>query len=378
MSLGGNTNYNLAEHPDRVAQLNASVILGASRETEAATTRLDTRLTEQFLRGDLHQNEFLDFLTLSQSLKDERDAWSGQLSSTRTDTLQGVGTTTSANLILGHGIQQTSTAQAAWSHSLSERQSVNGSATFTHTGYSANLVTAQNYDQVSLGGGWQYALDERDQLTAQASHADFHVLNKSQRSFIDNLQVGATRELDETQSLIANVGASRTRQEVRQSILVCPTDVALCDAGLVQAIPVQVRNSGHDWGVLYDLEWTAGWTPTTRSSTKAQRSVDPSGIGLASRSTLFAAGLDHDWSERWHGGVNLTRSSSSLAGLTTAQQATLLTLDAHLSVALTPRWSLGSSIDLKKSDSPLDGVRAHGASFLVTLHYDGQRLEAHH
>jgi len=378
MAIGGNSNYSLAEHAAATGQASASVILGASRQTEAATTRLDTRLTEQLLRGDLRQDEFLDQLTLSQTLKTERDTWSGQLGSTRTDTLQGVGTSTSANLILGHGIQQTTNAQASWVHSLTERQSVNASVSFTHAAYSANLVSAQNYDEVSLGSGWQYLLDERDIVTVQASHGDDHVLDRTQRSFIDNLDVGVTRNLDETQTLVANVGASRSRQEVRQGILVCPADVALCAAGLLQPVVEQVRASTGRWGLLYDLEWSAGWTPTTRSVAHAQRSVDPSGIGLTSRSTLFSAGLDHDWSERWHGGVNLTRSGSNLSGLTSAQQATLLTLDGHFSVALTSRWSLSSSIELQKSDSPINGVHAHAASFLVTLHYDGQHLEAHH
>ena len=373
VSSAANDNYGLAfDRRDRVGLVSMTGGLVASRETETLATRLNANLVGLFLRGDLHQDEWRDSLSLSHTLKGPVDTFAFDAKTARDETRQAPASSADV-LIGGGGLQRDVTGDASWEHRLTERLSTTGALAIARKRYSATLLGAHDYQDGSGSASLRWLLDERDSVNASVTHQDYRTLDNGVRSMTDSLDLGGSRALSETSHAAVSVGAYRSRSSVVQPVLACAGNAASC------ATPIVVAQVGHvaRWGAQYDASYDGSLTELTRLSASAARHQDPSGAGVTVLSDTLRLGLDHACSETLTSALSYTRSSSRYQGLTGGQASRLQTLTASMSKQLSPQLSLRATADHKRSAQAFDGLHAHSTSIAITLRYEWQRLEAH-
>ncbi len=375
LTSGANDNYGLAfDRRNRVGWASMTGGLVASRETENSATRLDASLVGLLLRGDLHQNEWQDSLSLSHTLTGPVDTFAFDAKTARDETLQAPAT--SADLLIGRGLQVNASGDASWDRQLTERLGASTTLAIVRTRYSASLAGARDYQNGSGSMSLRYLLDERGGVTASIAHQDYRTLDDQVRSMTDSLTVGGNRALSETANAAVTIGAYRSRSGVRQVVLACPGNAPTC-AGVA---PVVVEQVGHvaRWGVQYNASFDDQFYELTRFSAAASRQQDPSGAGVTVLGDTLRAGIDHAYSETLKASLSYTRSSSRYQGIAGGQESRLQTLGALVNKSLSPQLTLRASADYKRSTLAFDGLRAHSLGFSVTLRYEWQRVEAHH
>ncbi len=373
LSSAANDNYGLAfDRRNRVGLVSMTGGLVASRETETMATRLNANLVGLLLRGDLHRNEWQDSLTLSHTLKGPVDTFSFDAKMARDETLQTP--LSSADLLIGRGLQRDTTGDASWEHHLTERLSATGALAIVRTRYSASLFGAHDYQNGSGSYSLRYLLDERDSVNTSVAHQDYRTLDNGVRSMTDSISVGGTRALSETSTAAVSVGAYRSRSSVVQAVLACPGNAVSCST------PVVVSQVGRmaRWGGQYNASWDGRFTELTHFNASAARQQDPSGAGVTVLSDTLRAGVDHSFSETLTSALAYTRSSARYQGLSGGPASRLHTLTASMSTQVSPQLSLRATADHKRSAQAFDGLHAHSTSITFTLRYDWQRLEAHH
>jgi hypothetical protein len=370
---GGNDNYGLAlDRRNRVGLASVTGGLALSRETEASVTRLDAGLVGLLLRGDLHQDEWQDHVTLSQTLKAPVDSFAFDARSTRDETLQTPAS--SADVLIGRGLQRSNGGDASWDHRFTERLSASGTLAINRTRYSATLAGARDYQNGSGSASLRYLLDERDSVNATLVHQDYRTLDDDVRSLTDSVTVGGTRALSETSSASVTLGAYRGRTAVVRPVLACPTGASTC------AEPVVVAQLGRDarWGAQYNVTWSGQLTERTHADVHAVRQQDPSGAGVTVLSDSVSAGVQHAWSETLDGSLTFTHASSRYQGLVLGGTSRLETLAAALSKSLSPQLTLRANAEFRRSTEAFDGLRAHSTGVSLTLRYEWLRLDARH
>ena len=373
LTSGANDNYGLAfDRSNRAGWASMTGGFVASRETENSATRLNASLVGLLLRGDLHQNEWQDSLALSHTLTGPVDSFAFDAKTSRDETLQAP--TSSADLLIGRGLQVSASGDASWNRQVTERFSAATALAIMHTRYSESLVGAHDYQNASGSLSLRYLLDERDSVTADIVHQDYRTLDNGVRALTDSLTAGATRALTETTNASAAIGAYRSRTAVRRAVLACPGDAASC------AVPTVVEQVGHAarWGLQYHASFDGQVTELTRVGAVASRQQDPSGAGVTVLSDTLRANVDRAVSETLKTSLSYTRSSSRYQGVAGGQQSRLQTLSALVSKSLSPQLTLRTAVDYKRSTLAFDGLRAHSLGFAVTLRYEWQRIEAHH
>ena len=372
VSSAANDNYGLAfGRRDRVGLVSMTGGLVASRETESMATRLNAGLVGLALRGDLHRDEWQDSLALSHTFSDPIDTFAFDAKSTRDETLQTP--VSSADVLIGRGLQRQAGADASWQHQLTERLSVSGALALARARYSASLAGAHDYQNGSASTSLRYRLDERDSVNANGVHQDYRTLDNAVRSMTDSLTVGGSRALSETSDVAVTLGAYRTRTNVLTAVLACPAGAATC------TVPNVVARTGRSarWGAQYNASYEGRLTPLTKLSARAVRQQDPSGAGVTVLADTLRAEIDHSYSETLSGSLSYTRSSSRYEGIAGGQVSRLQTLSAAVSQQVSPQLSLRATADYQRSAAAFEGLRAHAASVAITLRYEWQRLEAH-
>ena len=373
VSSGVDDNYGLAfDRRNRVGVGSMTGSLGASRETETSTTRLDATLVGLLLRGDIHQNEFQDRLSLTQTLAAPVDTFAFHAKSVRDETLQTP--SSSADVLIGRGIQRNVDGDATWAHHVTERLSTSATLAIDRTRYSASLAGARDYQNGSGSVSLSYLLDERDSVNANLVHQGYRTLDNGTRSLTDSLTLGGSRALSETSSVSATLGAYRNRSTVLQAVLVCLDGTAACTQPVVVA---QVGRLAR-WGAQYNASYGGQLTERTKVSASAVRQQDPSGAGVTVVSDTLRAGLEHSASETLSGALAFTHSTARYQGLVSGQASRLDTVEASMKKALSPQLTLRANMVYRRSEAPFDGLRANSLSASVTLRYEWQRLEAHH
>jgi hypothetical protein len=375
LSSAANDNYGLAfDRRNRVGSLSVTGGLVASRETESAATRLDASLVGLALRGDLHQDEWQDSLALSHALSGPVDSFTWDAKSVRDQTLQTP--VSSADLLIGRGLQRNTSADAAWRRNITERLSMDTGLDIRRARYSASLRGARDYQDGSGSASLRYLLDERGSVNARFVHQDYRSLDNDVRVLTDSLSLGETRALSENISVALSGGGYRSRSAVVQAVLVCPGDAASCANGQAPVVVAQVGHSAR-WGVQYNASCNGQIDERTRFAASAGRQQDPSGAGVTVLSDTLHADLDRTYSETLSGALAYTRSSSRFQGTFGGGPSRLQTLSASVNKALSPRWSLRAHADYQRSVQAFEGLRAHALSLSVTLRYEWQRVEAH-
>lgn len=377
LSCGANDNYGLAfDRKNRVATVSLNGGLVASRQTESMSTSLIASLVGLGLRGNLHQDEWQDSFTLNHTFTGPIDSVALSAKTTRDDTRQAPGS--SADLLIGRGLQRNADATASWSHALSERLTATNGLDIERTRYSSNLVGARDYQNGSVSSSLRYPVDERSTVTASVAHQDYRTLDDAVRSLSDNLSFGTTRALSETSNASLSLGAYRSRTTALKAVLVCPDVVTTCEGGLVS--PIVIVQAGHSarWGLQYSASYTGQLTELTKLSASAGRQQDPSGAGTTVRSDTLKAGVDHAFSETVNATLAWSRSTSTFLDGIGGTQSRLQSLGLLLSKALAPNVTLRANADYKRSSQSPGRLDAHSTSFAVTLRYEWQRLEAHH
>lgn len=371
LTSGADDNYGLAfDHRHRVGLVSMTGGLVAARETENTTTHLDAKLVGLMLRGDLRQNEWQDSLVLSHAVTGPTDSFGLDLKTSRDETLQTP--VSSADVLIGRGLQIDAGGHASWDHRLTERLGVSGVLGLDRRRYSASLAGAHDYQDGSGVVSLRYLLDERGSVKASLAHQDYRTLDNDVRSFTDSLTVGGSRALSETSNASVSLGAYRNRSSVVQAVLACGD--AACSH------PVVVARTGHvaRWGVQYDASYGGSLTERTRVGLSAARQQDPSGAGVTVLGDSLRASLEHAVSETLTGSLSVTRSTSRYEGVVGGQASRLQTLAATLSKTLSPRLTVRANVDVRRASQAFDGLHAHAASASITLRYEWQRLEAHH
>ena len=372
VSSAANDNYGLAfGRRDRVGLVSMTGGLVASRETESMATRLNAELVGLALRGDLHRDEWQDSLALSHTFSDPIDTFAFDAKSTRDETLQTP--VSSADVLIGRGLQRQAGADASWQHQLTERLSASGALALDRARYSASLAGAHDYQNGSASTSLRYRLDERDSVNANGVHQDYRTLDDAVRSMTDSLTVGGSRSLTETSNASVSLGAYRTRTSVLAAVLACPAGAATC------TVPIVVARTGRSarWGAQYNASYEGRLTPLTKLSARAVRQQDPSGAGVTVLADTLRAEIDHSYSETLSGSLSYTRSSSRYEGIAGGQVSRLQTLSAAVSRQVSPQLSFRATADYQRSAAAFEGLRAHAASVAITLRYEWQRLEAH-
>ena len=371
LTTGGDTNYGLAFHRnDRVGLASMTGGLVASRETESSATHLNASLVGLLLRGDSHQAEWQDSLGLSQTLAGPIDSFGFDAKTTRDETLQTP--VSSADVLIGRGLQIDTNGDANWDRHITERLSTSAALGIDRHRYSASLAGAHDYQNGSGSVSLRYLLDERDSVNASLAHQDYRTLANDVRSFTDSFTVGASRSLSERSEASVSLGAYRSRTSVLQAVLACGD--AAC------TFPIVVAQVGHvaRWGAQYNASYGGQITELTKFGAGASRQQDPSGAGVTVLSDTLHANLDHSWSETLSGSLTVTQSSSRYEGIASGQASRLQTLAAVISKSISPQLTLRANADYRRSTEAFDGLHAHSASVSVTLRYEWQRLEAHH
>ncbi len=375
LSSGANDNYGLAfDRRDREGSLSMTGGLVASRETENTATRLNAGLAGLLLRGDRRQNEWQDSVAVSHTLKGPVDTFSLDAKTTRDETLQTP--SSSADLLIGRGLQRNTSGDARWDRRFTERLDGNFVLGVARARYSTSLSGAHDYQNGSASASLRYLLDERDSVTASLAHQDYRTLDDGVRVLSDSLTLGGSRALSETGNVSATVGAYRSRSSVLQAVLACRDNVATCSGGNA----VVVAQVGHlaRWGLQYNASADEQLTERTRFEASAARQQDPSGAGVTVLSDTWRAAVAHAASETLHGSLTYTRASSRYQGIAGGQASRLQTLAATLSKDLSTQVSLRATADYKRAEQAFDGARAHAAGITLTLRYEWQRLEARH
>ena len=371
LTSGGDSNYGLSfDRPNRVGLASMTGGLVAARETENSATHLTASLVGLLLRGDAHQNEWQDSLALSHTLTGPVDSFGFDAKTTRDETLQTP--VSSADVLIGRGLQLDSSGNANWDRHITERLGASAALGVDRHRYSAALAGAHDYQNGSGSASLRYLLDERDSVNASLAHQDYRTLANDVRSFTDSLTVGASRSLTETSSASVSLGAYRSRTGVLQEVLAC------ADAACTE--PIIVAQVGHSarWGVQYNASYGGQITELTKFAASAARQQDPSGAGVTVLSDTLRASLEHSWSETLSGSLIATQSTSRYEGIASGQDSRLQTLAAVISKSISPQLTLRANADYRRSTAAFDGLHAHSASVSVTLRYEWQRLEAHH
>ncbi len=375
LSSGGNDNYGLAfDRRDRIGWLSMTGGLVASRETENMTTRLNASLVGLLLRGDRRQNEWQDSVALSHTLKGPVDTFAFDAKTSRDETLQTP--SSSADLLIGRGLQRDTSGDASWDHRITERLGASAVLGVVRARYSASLAGAHDYQNGSGSVSLRYLLDERTSVNATLAHQDYRTLDDGVRVLTDSLTLGGGRALTETSNAALSLGAYRSRSSVLQAVLACPGNASECEGGSA----IVVAQVGHlaRWGVQYNASFDDQLSERTRVSMAAARQQDPSGAGVTVLGDSLRAGIEHASSETLRGSLTYTRSSARYQGIAGGQASRLQTLAATLSKSLSPQLSLRATADYKRSAQAFDSARAHAAGISLTLRYEWQRLEARH
>ena len=371
LTSGGDDNYGLAYgRPDRVVLSTVTGALVASRETEAMATHLHASLVGLVLRGRTHQNEWQDNLGLTQTLAGPVDSFQFDARTTRDETLQTP--VSSADVIIGRGLQLDAGGDASWDHHFTERLDASTALGFDRRHYSESLAGAHDYQDGSASLQLRYLLDERSSVNANLAHQDYRTLANDVRSFTDSLSVGGSRALSETGNASLSLGAYRSRSAVTQPVRAC-SDAACTTLAVV----AQVGHSAR-WGIQYNASYSSQVTELTKVSASAARQQDPSGAGVTVLSDTLQAGLDHAWSETLSGSLNVTQSTSRYEGLVGGSSSRLQTVGAVISKLLSQQLSLRANLDYRRSTDAINDLNAHSAAVSLTLRYEWQRLEAHH
>ncbi|MEP6502054.1 MAG: hypothetical protein ABJD97_01890 [Betaproteobacteria bacterium] len=372
LSCGANDNYGLAfDRRNYVATVALNGGLVASRKTENMSTSVNANVVGLGLRGDLHQDEWQDSVTLAHSLAGPVDSFAFSAKTARDDTRQTPGG--SADLLVGRGLQRSTDATASWSRALTERLSATSALDGRRTRYSVALVGARDFQNASASASLRYLVDERSSLNANVAHQDYRTLDDQVRSLTDSLSFGAAHAFSETSNASLALGAYRSRTAALQAVLVCP---ATCQQG--QSAPVVVVQPGHTarWGLQYSASYDSQLSELTKLSASAARQQDPSGAGATVRGDSLRASVEHAFSETLVGSLAWNRSTSTFLGGVGGPQSRLQLLGLLVTKALGPRMTVRANVDYKRSSQPLAGVDAHSTSFAITWRYEWQRLEA--
>lgn len=187
----------------------------------------------------------------------------------------------------GVGVRRdTTTVDANWLHSFSERLQLQIDANTARTLYSqsAALTNLVDYRYSSVLPGLAYSISERDTLRLSGAVSRYNSLNQFTTSNSDNLQVGFDRRLTELWTLSALVGYSKSTDQYRFFF----GNIDTTQNGAVYSVNL-VRQSDV-------LALTA----------TASRALTPTGFAFLSRQDSVSAHIGYNYSERWTFGVGVT------------------------------------------------------------------------
>jgi hypothetical protein len=268
---------------------------------------------------------------------------------------------------LGSGTRTLFSIAPSYSHAVTERLSFN-------TSYGHSTITTQGGDasqQVdtqtgSLSGGFQYRLTEIDGVGVSVSQTSYSTTPATTDSDTRAVQLSWNRRWSEVTTLSAFVGVTRSDIQSRSSQSICLLPVEFCLAGL---FPFQVlvnNQNSSTTSPTYGFTFATQLSPRTAVSAAANRGIIPGASGSLQERTSVSLDLNHQFLERFSGGVEYVWATNALSGFGgNSPDSTLQTLGASLSYQLPDNWNLGAGA--RWSETDLSGTTARSKAVFVTI-----------
>lgn len=369
-----NDNITLVQSsPGTMNTLSLSSALAASRKTENSATRLNAFVSSVQQQGPGEQDRVDGKLGVDQSLTDPLNSFRFGL-----HYLQDFNSTVdSADVAVARGRRRTKTLSGAWSHSLSERVSVEIETSLDRTAYGLPSTQAVDFRNDSVSAGLSHRWAELTTVSLNASHSNYRTEADTSRSTTDQISLGFSRTWSERSNLSLSLGSYRTRTAGLRSRLVCPGEPLFCQRGFVRPELVTERAYTSGRGLQFNLSQRYQLDERTDLSFSAARQQAPSGAGVVVRNDTLRASASHSFTDLLTASASYSQSRStyeSLAGTNVrpAQQSFSLSFSRQLA----PDLSVYGGYQFSRADGVVPGQGARANSVSVSLQYDWPRFDA--
>lgn len=352
--------------------LSLSSALAASRRTETSATRLNALVSSVRQWGPGEQDRVDGRFGVEQSLADPLNSF--RLGFQYVQDFNSA--VDSADVTVVRGRRRTKTLSGAWSHSLTERVSVDLETTLDRTAYGLPPPQAIDFRNDALSAGLSYRWAELTTLSLNASHSNYRTEADTSRSTTDQISLGFSRTWSERNSLSLSLGSYRTRTAGLRSRVVCPLAVSECLAGNIAFTLGFERAYTSGRGLQFNLSERYQVNETTDVSFSAARQQSPSGAGVVARSDTLRASANHSFSELLRASISYSQSrftyeSVEGANARPAQQS----LSLSFSRQLAPDLSVQGGYQFSRADGVTPGLGARANSVSVSLQYDWPRVD---
>jgi hypothetical protein len=320
-------NFNMQPtDPQAATNLSLTPSLTLSNRTEAREASVSLAGTVNRYLENPEYNTFDYRATFNLKWAGELDQRSITLASVRDSTLTSELATT--GVVLARRQRTQTTAQAAWSRSLTERTSVNAALGLVAVRYEPAPGLVDFHDR-SVSGGVRHALSERASVGASLSAREYQTDSGDVKSGVRSASVSGQMKYSERLSLSLDAGRDRTRTDYRLNGLSCPlgfftigTDprqFPLCllvpNSFQTVVVPVttEVRGTTFNGVAAYQLE-------NGSLSASLGRNLNASGTGSLLRSDQVSLNYQRRFSEKlefaFAAGLVRSRSVDNAAGET--------------------------------------------------------------
>lgn len=377
VSVEANDNPNLQRRSaGTVKTLALSTSVGASRRAENSATLLNANVAalQQWGKGG---NDRLDGgIGLTQSFNDALNKLTASVRYAQdfNNTVQN------ADVTVNPGLRRTTSVSASWARALTERLSTNTQVSTSQTSYgqqtSAAVAGSNSFRNTSVSAGLSYAFTEIDTVSMQASHSDYRRAAADSKSSTDEVSVSASRVLGERGSASLQLGVYQTDSSSPRVRFVCPTDLVLCELGLVPLIQIRDQAKTSGTGLSYGASYRYEFGETSSFSLSLGSQQSPSGAEGVVKSKTLNLSLSHSFSETLNGAMSFGLSRSTGQTSVANQGAQRRTLAMSLSKQLSRDFSLQSNYQWTQADNVGGGGKARSNSISVALSYAWPTFQA--
>lgn len=377
VSVEANDNINLQPRSaGTVKTLALSTTVGASRRAENSATLLNATVTALQQWGKAGNDRLDGTVGLTQSFSDALNNLSASVRYAQdfNNTVQN------ADVTVNPGQRRSTSVSASWARALTERLSANTQVSTSQTSYgqqsSVALAGSNSFRNTSVSAGLSYALTEIDTVSAQTSHSDYRSAAADTRSSTNDISVSASRVLGERSSASLQLGVYQTDSSSPRIRFACPTDLVLCQLGLVPLIQIRDQAKTSGTGLSYGASYRYQLGETSSFSLSLANQQSPSGAEGVVQNKSLSLSLGHSFSETLNGAMNFALSRSTGQTSVANQGAQRRTLGMSLSKQLSRDLSLQSNYQWTQADNVGGGGTARSNSISVVLSYAWPTFQA--
>jgi len=377
VSVEANDNISLLPRsPGIVKTLALSTTVAASRRAENSATLLNASVTALQQWGRRGNDRLDGSVGLTQSFNDALNTLTASVRYAQdfNNTVQN------ADVTVNPGLRRTTSVSASWARALTERLSANTQVNTSQTSYgqqsSAAVASSNSFRNTSVSAGLSYAVTEVDTVSVQTSHSDYRRAADDIRSSTNEFSLGASRVLGERSSASLQLGVYQTDSSSPRIRFACPTDLVLCQLGLVPLIQIrdQAKTSGTGLSYGASYRYQLGESSSFSFSLGSQQS--PSGAEGVVKNKSLSLSFGHAFSETLNGAMSLAMSRSTGQTSVANQGAQRRTLGMSLSRQLSRDFSLQSNYQWTQADNVGGGGKARSNSISVALSYAWPTFQA--